>query len=142
MALNTIAEIRAMSLAALDSFELAYAAQIVGESIEIATTQATGLTADQNRLARYYLAVYNNTPDETVAVKGGKSGADYSQERDRLDTARLLRKLLNLPSLPLDQLQNIASRVRAYQGDGALDPFSGSNNGGASQVNIPTCTTF
>jgi hypothetical protein len=121
----TRAERLTFSTAALDSQDLVDIAEVVMEDLSDVGLKAQALTAEQRRTVRALLSVYfDETPSKTIKVKGGRDGKDYDQERDRVDSAVRMRKLMGYEALPVEQLQMIASRIQAFKGRGARSPFA------------------
>ena len=121
-----LSDIAALSAAAIADAEIAQSVEILIDQ-SYAETQAllTGLPAEQNRMARYYLKTwYDKFQDGTTKLEGGKRAVDYDNTRDKLDLSMKFRRMLGLPMLSQETLDAIAALWRAQRGTGATGKAS------------------
>lgn len=121
----TLEDIANLDDSPLAELEIAQTQEVVlDQTLDALNVLCADLSEAQCQMARSYLVQYFDLmPDQTIQVKGGKGGTDYSNIRDRAAVTMKYRRLLGLPSYSEEVLIALASTQRAERGHGANDPF-------------------
>lgn len=70
------------------------------------TTELPEIDQSERKLLRSYILVYfDKFLDGTVKVKGGKRGTDFDNTRDKSDTRKEVRRMLGLPSMTDEEIE-------------------------------------